>query len=60
MTFFVSLYFNSRGKNGSSTNGTALAPSTNSTNSGCLSQYYNGGPLTSSLIHTLILSVAVL
>ncbi|WVZ15155.1 hypothetical protein V8G54_012721 [Vigna mungo] len=50
----------SHGKNGSSINGTSLAPSTNSTNSGCLSQYYNGGSLTRSLILTLILSVAVL
>ncbi|BAU01793.1 glucan endo-1,3-beta-glucosidase 3-like isoform X1 [Vigna umbellata] len=50
----------SHGKNGSSINGTSLAPSTNSTNSGCLSQNYNGGSLTSSLILTLILSVAVL
>ncbi|RDX71366.1 Glucan endo-1,3-beta-glucosidase 3, partial [Mucuna pruriens] len=46
----------SGGKNVTSTNGTALAPSTNSTNSGCLSQFYNGGSLTSSMILTLILS----
>uniref|UniRef100_K7MHH6 glucan endo-1,3-beta-D-glucosidase n=1 Tax=Glycine max TaxID=3847 RepID=K7MHH6_SOYBN len=54
------IFSGSGGKNVTSVNGTALAPSTNSTNSGCLSQYYNGGFFTSTVILTLILSVVVL
>ncbi|XP_061375287.1 glucan endo-1,3-beta-glucosidase 3-like isoform X1 [Gastrolobium bilobum] len=50
----------SGGKNGTGINGTALAPSTNSTSSGCLPQYYNGGCFTSSVILALLLSVLVL
>jgi hypothetical protein len=47
---------NSGGKNGTSINGTALAPTINSTDSGSFSQYYNGGYFTSYMILALLLS----
>ncbi|KAM1608256.1 hypothetical protein ACFX13_020863 [Malus domestica] len=49
-------------RNSSSTNGTSLAPSSNSTTSGCLSQFfYSGGSFTSSvIIGFLVLSVVLL
>uniref|UniRef100_A0A0R0IMU3 glucan endo-1,3-beta-D-glucosidase n=2 Tax=Glycine max TaxID=3847 RepID=A0A0R0IMU3_SOYBN len=49
----------SHGRKGTRTNGTSLAPS-NSTSSGCLSQYHdNGGFFTSSLILVLLLCAVV-
>lgn len=49
----------SHGRKGTRANGTSLAPS-NSTSSGCLSQYYyNGGFFTSSLILVLLLCAVV-
>ncbi|QHN93063.1 Glucan endo-1,3-beta-glucosidase [Arachis hypogaea] len=51
----------SGGKNGTSINGTSLAPSNTSTASGILSQhYYNGGSLISSVILSALLLSAVL
>ncbi|XP_057758382.1 glucan endo-1,3-beta-glucosidase 3-like isoform X1 [Arachis stenosperma] len=51
----------SGGKNGTSINGTSLAPSNTSTASGSLSQhYYNGGSLISSVILGALLLSAVL
>ncbi|CAJ1936822.1 unnamed protein product [Sphenostylis stenocarpa] len=49
----------SHGRKGARTNGTSLAPS-NSTSSGCLSQYYyNGGFFTRSLVLVVLLFCAV-
>jgi hypothetical protein len=52
----------SAGRNGTVVNGTSLAPSSNSTSSGCLSLYLHGdGSFTSSVIvGVLLLSTAVL
>ncbi|KAM1193595.1 hypothetical protein FF1_020559 [Malus domestica] len=48
-------------RNSSSTNGTSLAPSSNSTTSGCLSQFfYTGGSFTSSVIIGFLVLSAVL
>ncbi|CAN6549649.1 unnamed protein product [Malus baccata var. baccata] len=48
-------------RNSSSTNGTSLAPSSNSTTSGCLSQFfYSGGSFTSSVIIGFLVLSAVL
>nr|POE74995.1 glucan endo-1,3-beta-glucosidase 3 [Quercus suber] len=49
------------GKNGTIVNGTSLAPSSNSTSSGCLSQFFHGdGSFTSSVIVGILVLSAVL
>jgi hypothetical protein len=51
----------SAGKNGTVVNGTSLAPSSNSTSSGCFSLYPHGdGSFTSSVIVGILLLSAVL
>lgn len=48
------------GKNGTIINGTSLAPSSNSTSSGCPSQYFYGtGSFTTSVIIRVLLMIAV-
>lgn len=55
------LFPGSLGQNGTLVNGTSLAPSSNSTSSGCLTQYLHGdGSFTRSVIAGVLLWVAVL
>ncbi|XP_028759005.1 glucan endo-1,3-beta-glucosidase 3 [Neltuma alba] len=50
----------SGGRNRTGTNGTSMAPSSNSTSSGCFSKYYyNGEPFTSSLVIGMLLWSAI-
>lgn len=50
-------FVSSDGRNGTFVNGTSLAPSSNSTTSGCLSQYINNGGYFAS---TLIIGILAL
>lgn len=55
--FCLLIFVNSAGRNGTFINGTSLAPSSNSTASGCLSRYIDSS---GSFAGTLIISVLAL
>ena len=60
--FFTLVYVvNSGGRNGTKVNNTVVAPSNDSSTSGCLSRYYyNGESFTTSVITSVLLSAVFL